>query len=121
MLHAGSSSPRQLGRPMNNRQLQPWDSMFSRPMIDPTPSLGVDFLEASKPTIECRVGGGGGGGFGAVGAAGAAGTGAFKVLTLEQRLEDLGIAGVVWDSGLVLAAVLSRCPLLVTGCRVRRR
>mmetsp|Transcript_67982 Transcript_67982/g.153833 ORF Transcript_67982/g.153833 Transcript_67982/m.153833 type:complete len:286 (+) Transcript_67982:233-1090(+) len=65
-----------------------WEEIFSSPVAAKKTSLGVNFLEASKPTKVLPLVPG-------------------VQLELSQSLEDLGIAGVVWDCGVVLARALS--------------
>ena len=54
-----------------------WESIFETPMVAKSPSLGVNFVEASKPFREVLMRRHG------------------KRLELEQRLDSHGIAGVV--------------------------
>jgi len=54
-----------------------WESIFAKPMVANAPSLGVNFVEASKPYRDVVMPQHG------------------IRLELEQRLDTLGIAGVV--------------------------
>ena len=73
------------------------DDVAGAPAI--TPTLGVDFMRASRPSLSVAL------------------RRAGVSLTLAQDL-DLGLGGVVWDCGVALAELLDAHPELVRGKRV---
>ena len=77
-----------------------WRSLFAVPQTALVPSLGVNYVAASKPEVKLEL------------------PLHRRSLSLAQKLDEHGISGVVWDCGRATAALLDACPSLVAQRRV---
>ena len=74
-----------------------WEELFSTPLTAKVPSLGVNYMEASKPEVAVGLPHHG------------------RDLCFVQRLDEHGIGGIVWDCG--AAAAASCCAVRLLCCR----